>query len=166
MSDLALGALVFQLELAIGVDARAARKTGRTIPAWAPMLNEYSQLPGWARTKISHAIDWEIARRRPKWPHWRAGFTERAEIVKGKLRRIRDGGRRRIALVRRESSVRPDESDSADSIGGKIPLDRLVLAGVLVGDSHRWLERHAEWRPAPGGAGRVVIEIYEEAGAD
>lgn len=75
---------------------------------------------------------------------------------------VREGGRRRAVVVTRESSARPDE-EALDSIGGKIPLDRLVQAGVLRGDSHDWLVRFGQWQRAKPGEGRVVVDVYEIA---
>jgi hypothetical protein len=80
--------------------------------------------------------------------------------TKGGTQVIRDGGRQRIVVVTRESSTRPDEL-ALDSIGGKIPIDRLVQAGVLRGDSLRWLIRYGTWKESPPGEGRVVVDVYE-----
>lgn len=74
---------------------------------------------------------------------------------------VREGGRRRVVVVTRESSVRPDELSIDAHLGGKIPLDRIVQAGVLRGDSHKWLVRYGTWKEAPPGEGRVVIDVYE-----
>lgn len=73
---------------------------------------------------------------------------------------VREGGRRRAVVITRESSVRPDEI-AVDAIGGKIPLDRLVHAGVLRGDSPQWLVRYCDWKSVAPGEGRVVIDVYE-----
>ena len=63
-------------------------------------------------------------------------------------------------VVTRYSAVRPDEI-SVDIVGGKAPIDRLVLAGVLRGDSQQWLERDADWQKVDQNEGRVVIEVFE-----
>lgn len=72
----------------------------------------------------------------------------------------REGGRKRIVFVTRESSKRPDEL-ALDTIGGKAPLDRLVQAGVLRGDTSEWLARYCDWKPAAPGEGKVTIDVYE-----
>lgn len=74
---------------------------------------------------------------------------------------VREGGRRRAVVITRESSVRPDEESLDAHLGGKIPIDRLVQAGVLRGDNHTWLVRYGQWKEAPPGAGRVVVDVYE-----
>ena len=76
---------------------------------------------------------------------------------------MREGGRRRAVVVTRESSVRPDEESLDAHLGAKIPLDRLVQAGVLRGDSHDWLVRYGTWQRAKPGEGRVVVDVYEIA---
>lgn len=77
----------------------------------------------------------------------------------------REGGRRRVVVVTRVSSVRPDELSLDAHLGGKIPIDRLVQAGVLRGDSDKWLARYGVWQQASPGEGKVIIDVYE-IGAD
>lgn len=74
----------------------------------------------------------------------------------------RSGGRRRVVVVTRASRSRPDEL-SVDIIGGKIPIDRLVVAGVLRGDTDEWLARYPMWKSAKAGEGSVTIDVYEIA---
>lgn len=78
----------------------------------------------------------------------------------------REGGRKRAVVVTRFSSVRPDEESVDATLGGKIPVDRLVQAGVLRGDTHVWLVRYGSWVPCLRGEGRVVVDVYEIALAD
>lgn len=85
-----------------------------------------------------------------------------AKVVGAAPIMVREGGRRRAVCLTRESSVRPDE-DATDIAGGKVPLDRLVQAGVLRGDSHDWLVRYGTWKRAKPGEGRVVVDVYEIA---
>lgn len=75
---------------------------------------------------------------------------------------LREGGRRRAVVLTRESSGQPDE-ESLDACGGKIPVDRLVHAGVLRGDTPKWLVRYARWTQVPPGQGRVVVDVYDLA---
>lgn len=72
----------------------------------------------------------------------------------------REGGRRRVVVVTRESSKRPDEL-ATDSIGGKVCLDRLVQAGVLRGDTAEWLVRYCDWKECPPSDGKVTVDVYE-----
>lgn len=85
-----------------------------------------------------------------------------ATVVDALPLNVREGGRRRAVFVTRESSVRPDE-EALDVMGAKIPLDRLVHAGVLRGDTHDWLVRYGTWKRAKPGEGRVVVDVYEIA---
>lgn len=86
-----------------------------------------------------------------------------AKVVGAAPIMVRDGGRRRAVYVVRESSARPDEESLDGHLGAKIPVDRLVQAGVLRGDSHDWLVRYGTWKRAKPGEGRVVVDVYEIA---
>lgn len=132
----------------------------------APTLNAYANMRGWQRAKLRTEVDGLIMRELSSWPHWSMGVRRKvtARVVKGKIKRrtVVTGGRKRKVIVIRESSRAMDEEHaSADVIGGKLPLDRLVMARILRGDSRNWLRREARWVPADPGAGRVVIEVYE-----
>lgn len=136
----------------------------------APSMNVYAGMKPWSRAKLRTDIDAAILLQLPKWPNFKAGFTEIAEVVndrlvkgkvvKGGLRIKRIGGRQRLAIVRRHSSRQVDEL-SCDVLGAKAPLDRLVQAGVLVDDNAKWLQRCAIWVPAKPKEGHLTIEVYE-----
>lgn len=181
-----LGERVFQIVCKLGNDARKemevvhkARKAlreqlgkkrlapgegpAKVKPIYAPTLNEYNALDKWKKGELCDAIDLEIDRLKKDWPMWSCGCIDRMMITpksKGKEKLVRNGGRKRIVVVTRESSVRPDEL-ALDSIGGKIPLDRLVHAGVLRGDTITWLARYCDWKPASPGEGKVTIDVHE-----
>lgn len=186
-SRVKLGEKVFSFELALGTDATAPvkkrakeRKELRASlgvtrlakgvgPAaikakpYAPTLNEYNGLVGWRKAHVRESIDGVILEAKTRWPAWAMGVTEHQKIgPKGKVQSWRSGGRRRAVVVTRYSSKRPDEI-GVDSIGGKMPLDRLVLASVLRDDKDEWLFRVARWEFAPPDAGRVVIDVHEIA---
>lgn len=136
----------------------------------APSMNVYAGMKPWSRAKLRADIDAAILLQLPKWPCFKAGFTEtgkvvkdrlvKGKVVKGGLRIKRLGGRQRIAVVRRHSSRQVDEL-SCDVLGGKVPLDRLVQAGVLVDDNAKWLKREAIWVPAKPKDGYLTIEVFE-----
>jgi hypothetical protein len=183
-----LGEHVFQVVCKLGTDAakeiaentkvrrglreqlgkkRLSKGEGPTkvVPLAAPTLNEYNAMEPWRKEALRKEYDKEIARLRVLWPKWSCDVIERVVASKGgkaagKERVLREGGRQRVVLVTRESSVRPDEL-ALDSIGGKIPIDRLVQGGVLRGDTLRWLIRYGTWKEAPPGEGRVVVDVYE-----
>lgn len=165
----ARGPLVFHLEYGLCSIEHArykeAKKTaGRSrVPMgiFAPTLNEYHGLKSWEIASVKKQIGKQIAQAMATYHSWNMGVRESVKLVKGKVRRERSGGRRRIVVVTRYSLRRPDEI-AADSIGGKMPIDRLVAAGVLRGDSDKWCERIARWEHAPAGTGRVVVEVFEE----
>ena len=143
------GAIVFRLELPLEL---------------APTLNVYANMKGWKRGELRSAVDGKILEGKKRWGSWRMGVARNvtAKIVDGKIRKrtIVTGGRRRLVVFTRESSREPDEL-AVDILGGKIPIDRLAMAGVLRGDSRKWLARESHWVPAMPKQGRVVVEIYE-----
>lgn len=140
-----LGSQVFELRLPLEL---------------APTLNEYACMKGWKRARLRTQVDERIVRELGSWSGWHAGFNQRASVVAGKVRVDRAGGRRRAVVVERHSSRRLDEV-SCDVIGGKLPIDRLVQAGVLVGDSAKWLEREARWVAVRPGAGLVILSVHD-----
>lgn len=152
---------VFSVEFPIRSSLSKGALSARSGVAWAPTLNEYNGLEPWQKAGLREAIDFHILLELPPWPRWRAGFVEEAGIVKGKLRVKRIGGVHRLVTVTRESAKEPDEGTSADSIGGKMPIDRLVHAGVLVDDSAKWITRSAAWKKVARGSGRVIIDVWE-----
>lgn len=105
----------------------------------APMMNAINGLKPWSKAKIRESIDLNIEE---------LGEPPQAT-----------GARRRV-VVTRYSSQRPDEL-AVDLIGGKYPVDRLVKAGILAGDSSKHLDREARWTKAKPGAGYLRIEVYE-----
>ncbi len=110
-------------------------------------MNVYSGLQGWAKGKLRTAVDVEIALQLGEWID--AGGA--ASLLKA------SGVRR--AIVTRYSSREPDDL-SADCVGGKIALDRLVQAGVLVGDSRKHLIREAAWIKAAPKNGKLTVEVF------
>lgn len=152
---------VFSVDFPIRSSLSKGALSARSGVPWAPTLNEYNGLESWQKALLRKATDLAIAIERSKWTHWHAGFIEKAEVDKGKLRIKRIGGSRRLVTVTRESAKEPDEGTSADSIGGKMPIDRLVHAGVLVDDSAKWITRSAAWKKVARGSGRVIIDVWE-----
>lgn len=133
------GALVFRLDLPLKVLAGK----GRQRPV-APTMNEYGQMPPWMRSWLYGELDTRIM----------------VELSKHPVALLRSSPRPRGVSVTRYSSAMPDEI-SVDVLGGKVPIDRLVKAGVLCGDRAKDLERRAEWKRCPPKAGHVLVEVYE-----
>jgi hypothetical protein len=167
ISAQAVGQLVFRLELALWstvATARRQKRRGDEMPApprlWAPTMNEYKGIASFEVTKLKKAIDEAILRTKALYPRWGCGVTENARLERGKPVVRRHGGRPRLVVVERESNRPPDEL-SADAIGGKVPIDRLVAACILRDDNREWCLRYAKWTPVPRGAGRVIVSVYE-----
>ncbi len=138
----------------------------RVVPLGAPLMNEYNGMRPFQKEELRAEFDAEIERLKKHWPAWSCGCVDKL-IPKKKgsqeTKVYREGGRKRIVVVTRESVRRPDEESLDGHLGGKIPIDRLVQAGVLRGDSHDWLARYGIWTPAPKGEGRVLVDVYEVA---
>jgi hypothetical protein len=160
----ARGELVFRIVLPTGSEARKDRKArGEKAPMglFAPTLNEYGSLETWQRHKLSQALDGAIFIEKLKWPCPLAGFKTERSIVDGRLVSMRKGGRKRLVVVTRRSAHRVDEV-TADVLGGKMPIDRLVHAGVLVGDAQNCIVREAHWEKLGADeTAHVVVEVYE-----
>lgn len=158
----ALGIKVFELRLPLNVKrelpatparpakgkrpaqpARPARTVTRPI---APRLNEYGSMPTWQRAALYKDLDLRIMAELARWP---------ASLLRGNLRP-------RAVVVTRYSSVQPDEI-TVDVIGGKVPIDRMVHAGILRGDNVADLQREARWKQSPPGEGALVIEVFDFA---
>lgn len=149
----AWGSVVFRLVLPfykIGTPYVALRgkNAGKTVtPAkmdLAPRLNVYGSLAPWQRVKLYRELDVRIMAEMGKWPDCRLAGRPRPRAVR----------------VTRYSSVMPDEI-TVDVIGGKVPVDRLVHAGILMGDSAQQLVRDARWVRASPGAGQLLVEVHE-----
>lgn len=106
-------------------------------------LNTYAQLEGWRRKKLSTALDIRILAEMHKWPSCRL-----------------QAPRKRAARVTRYSLHKCDEL-GVDVIGGKMPIDRIVQAGILAGDTPKLLDREAAWAPAKAKEGKVRVEVFE-----
>ena len=155
--------LVFRLDLPIEpVTVKYTKKGKPVLVPLCPTLNVYAGMLGWKRAQMRSALDERIAPLRAAWPRWHCGVQVKHKIVGEDLveTRVAGTGRRRLVRVVRRSSRRVDEV-TADVCGAKAPIDRLVQAQILVGDSARWLEREAAWEPCDPGDGRVIVEVYE-----
>ncbi len=131
-------------------------------------MNEYAHMKRYAHLmkRLNREVDTAIMFAKSTWPRWKMAdlvVTREHRIVKGKIKvkERRTGGRRRLVVVHRFSSREPDEISCDAGCGGKLPIDRLVQAEVLVDDNRQWLEREARWSMAPPGKGRVVLSVHE-----
>jgi hypothetical protein len=120
----------------------AERPKGTLAVELAPTLNAYKSMKPFILSALRDALDDRIAELLPTFP------------------RALAQGKRRGVYLERHSTREPDET-SLDVLGGKCPLDRLVIAGVLAGDSRAHVERVGMWIPAKKNEGRVVIEVYD-----
>jgi hypothetical protein len=139
-------ALLHKLERMIA-EASAVRIWGAVVFEWrlplalAPTMNRYGSMKTWQRAKLYKALDVLIMAELHKWPQWR------------------HEGRARAVRVTRYSSSELDEA-TVDCAGGKVPVDRLVRAGILRGDAPNDLAREARWNKWKPGQGCVFLEVF------
>jgi hypothetical protein len=129
-------------------------------------MNVYSALKSrkWELGNLNDQVDGMIMQAKGRWHSWKMPMTITHTMVQGKrgprVKAIRNGGRRRLVRCIRHSSHQPDEI-TVDVIGGKLPVDRMVLAEILRDDNRTWCEREAHWIKAAPKQGRVVLEVFE-----
>lgn len=109
-----------------------------------PTMNELVNMNIWERSAVRERLDEMLLEAIKSWP----------------LAVIQDDPRPRAVRVTRHSKNQPDEM-GVDVIGGKIPVDRMVQAGILAGDTVKLLHREARWMPAPKHEGLLVVEVFE-----
>jgi hypothetical protein len=124
--------------------ATKGKHAGETMTmSLCPLLNVYGSLENWQRSRLYEAIDIRIMAERPRWP----GCAVPTKTT------------RRGVRVTRASSQEPDEA-SVD-VFAKVHVDRLVLAGILAGDTRSLLAREARWEKASPGKGSLLVDVYE-----
>lgn len=109
-----------------------------------PTMNKLVAMNTWERAALRERLDDVLKDVIEAWP----------------LAGIQDSPRPRIARVTRRSHAEPDEM-GVDAIGGKVPIDRMVQAGILAGDTRKHLHREAHWTYAPKNEGSVLVEVFE-----
>lgn len=114
----------------------------------APTMNVWSSMKGWSKAKMRKEIDGRL-------------FVALAYLAKRQEDGVLAHGRRRRVIVTRYSSREPDEL-ACDTLGAKPLLDRLVIVGVLAGDSRKHIAREARWIKAKPGQGKLVLEVFDE----
>ena len=130
----------------------------------APTMNAYACMTGRQRAKIRRKVDHVILLETQRQKGWSMGVKRKTKGAVKSQRMVTitmiSGGHQRKVRLTRHSSREPDEL-SVDVMGGKIPVDRLVHAGVLREDDRIWLQREARWTPAPPSKGHVLIEVFD-----
>lgn len=155
---------VFAIELPIDDVVLRYSMKSQVVGSICPTMNVYGSMPKWKRSLVYKALDERIGLhlRQGGWPRGRGVGEVRAKMVRGRVKTEVVTGERRAVVVTRHSSRRVDEF-SVDVIGGKVPVDRLVIAGILAGDSAKWLERVARWERAAPGEGKLAVEVFAPA---
>lgn len=125
----------------------------------APTMHEFANLKHFVKAKLRQELDWLIVAAKQKWRAWEMGVLRAPQLPSGRAGKAKGGRRRGICLVRH--TMREPDEISCDVLGGKLIIDRLVQANVLVDDSRKWLERVPIWMPAPPGEGKLVVDVFE-----
>lgn len=140
----AWGAEVFSVSFPLSLKGRSPKTGKEYTVAVAPTLNAYASMKPWLQKRVRKHVDALILAQLSKWPEAK---------LRGRLRP-------RAVRVTRFSSSMPDEI-GVDVIGGKIPIDRLVEAGILQGDKAEDLQREPAWKRAAPGEGSLLVQVYE-----
>lgn len=176
-----LGELVFAIDLPLQVEKprtkprilkgkalAKALKEGASPIDWSPVvtilcptMNTHKGMRTFARQVARKELDQRIAAERLRWPRSPWGGVRVGQTKKKRGTPV--GGRRRFVRVTRFSSRRPDEL-AVDVLGGKLPVDRLVEAGVLGDDNDAWCAREGRWEQAKTGEGFLRVEVFELEG--
>lgn len=84
------------------------------------------------------------------------------ERIEMQPRLIVNGPFARLVRVTRFTSAgaRVDDAAAADAIGGKMPIDALVRAGILHDDSPKHMQREAMVRSTKRGNAHVLVEVF------
>ena len=153
-----VNALVAKLE-AIGAEKANAVERGRLLFSWrvpreqALTLNQYAHMKGWQKKKMRAALDDEIRKLLPLFPH----ALTNGSLVKRWLR------------VTRLSTQKLDDL-SVDSCGGKMPVDALVRCGVLADDNEKSVHREPRFEKTKPGNTHLLVEVFaiadEQVAAD
>lgn len=139
------GPCVFRwlIPLTLKTTARTGKRAGQTLTMQlCPLLNVYGSLEVWQRARLYEHLDALILQERVRWPGCQV--ANKAE--------------RRGVRVTRSSSHEPDAL--CTDCFGKVHIDRLVLAGILAGDTQQLLLREARWQRVSPGKGSLQVEIF------
>lgn len=138
-------------------EARAEVERGARILAWrlhpsiSPTMNELAQWK--ARTP------WRALKAREQMEAQLAAFCEATPGLDlcgaQKARWVR--------VTRFTPQVKNVDDAATDVIGGKMPVDMLRRAGLIVNDSPRWLTREAHVLKTKMGNTHVLVELFEVA---
>lgn len=110
---------------------------------WAPSLNSYAFMKGWQRTALRRTLDDSLRHNE--------SFLAAA---------LNLGKRKRWVRVTRFSTKVIDEN-SVDVLGGKMPIDALVRAEILVDDNQEWCVREGACMKTKLGNTHVLVEVFE-----
>lgn len=133
---------------------RAAIERGAKVFEWriptgnAPTMNSWGFMKTWQRARIRKELE--------------AALQPILEATPGaKVHGL--ATMRWVRVTRFTPNAKTVDESAVDSIGGKMPIDVLVRAGVLAGDSPRYLRREARVEPTKRGNTHVLIEVFEVA---
>jgi hypothetical protein len=139
----------------IGAVERGARILAWRIPCdVAPTQNElinWNARSPWLPKKAKHWLEEEIRKLKETTPGLDLCGAQKIRFVR---------------VTRFTAQPRNVDNDAPDVIGGKLPIDMLVRAGVFVNDSQRWLRREGSVRKTPIGNTHVFVEIHEASDSE
>ncbi len=150
-----LGALIGAYQEIVHTQAHAVERGAKILelrlnPEHAPTQNEMSAIFGrrlFVKKRISQELDRKL----------------QAEIATTPSLRLAAGAMRWVRVTRFTPQVKLVDDAAVDAIGGKMPVDALVRAGILAGDTPKHVRREAHVLPTKRGNTHVLLELFEIA---
>lgn len=152
-----IGMLVQRLDVAVN-ESRPVIEKGRLVLSWrlpkewAPSLNSYAFMKTWQRTNLRKELDSSLTRQIQDYSY--------APLYGAKKKRW-------VRVTR--FTTQPTDENGVDVLGGKMPLDALKRAEVLVDDNQEWCIREGLCRKTQRGNTHVLVEVFDvvtEGGID
>lgn len=122
----------------------------RLNPEHAPTQNEMSAIFGrrmFVKKRIAQELDRKL----------------QAAIETTPSLRLAAFAMRWVRVTRFTPQVKLVDDAAVDAIGGKMPVDALVRAGILAGDTPKHVRRDAHVLPTKRGNTHVLLEVFEVA---
>lgn len=128
---------------------RAAPERGELIFEWrvprehALTLNQYAQAKGWQKKKLAAAMDDAIQKLLPLYP-----------------KALLHGAKTKRWLRATRFSTKVTDEVTVDVLGGKMPCDRIVRAGILADDDAAHVIREARSEKTKPGNTHLLVQVF------
>lgn len=136
----------------ISASIRSEYERGEKVFEWripreqAPTLNIFAAMKGWQKKRLWKELDRQVSEMLSgnNWPN--------ANLFGARTKRW-------VRVTR--FSIKQVDEVSVDILGGKMPIDCLVRAGILTDDNQEFLHREARWEKTKVGNSHLLVEVFE-----